>query len=241
MKLLAIDTSTDACSVALKIGDDVLNDHRIAPQQHAAIVLPMIDQLMSDAGVSATDLDGLVFGRGPGSFTGVRIGVAVAQGIALGADLGVLGISTLQSVAQGCAREFGDTSSHVCIDARMDEVYYCRYLIDEQQRMQCSQQELVCTPEELLATIVEVESLSEARLWSGSGAERYAQVLLREADRVRTDRLPQAQDLLALALPQVACGQLLPAEQAMPVYLRDKVAKTTKERMAEKVLKNSVQ
>ena len=101
MILLALDTSTDACSVALRVDDQLFIDHRVVAQQHGSLVLPMVDALMSQAGLQASQLDALIYGRGPGSFTGVRIGVACAQGIALGADIGVVGVSTLQSIAQG--------------------------------------------------------------------------------------------------------------------------------------------
>ena len=127
MKLLAFDTSTDACSVALLINDEIRLDHRIAAQQQSRLLLPMVDAIMADAGLRPSDLDGLVYGRGPGSFTGVRIAVAAAQGIAFGADIGVYGVSTLHCIAQGCHREFADRVIHVAIDARMSEVYYASY------------------------------------------------------------------------------------------------------------------
>ena len=117
MNLLAIETSTDACSVALLSDSNILVDHRIAAQQHGSLVIPMIDAIMAEAQLRPTQLDGVVFGRGPGSFTGVRIGVALAQGIALGADIGVVGISTLHSVAQGAFRVHGEQKVAVCLDA----------------------------------------------------------------------------------------------------------------------------
>lgn len=124
MNLLAIETSTDACSVALAIGDDVRVDHRVEPRRHARLVLPMIDGLLAEAGLPRGALDGIAFGRGPGSFTGVRIAASVTQGIALGLGIGVVGVSTLAAIAEGCRRELGDASVGVALDARLDEIYW---------------------------------------------------------------------------------------------------------------------
>lgn len=231
MNLLAIETSTDACSVGLSVNDELILDHRLAAQQHGTLVLPMVDALMAKAELTPQQLDGVVFGRGPGSFTGVRIGVAVAQGIALGADVGVAGISTLQSVAQGCSRVHGDWHVAVSLDARMDEVYFAAFARDEKGLMMPITEEVVLPPT-ALAALPE----THAWHWAGSGAERYAS-LLRERFTVdettlRTDCWPQAMDLLTLAMPMAAAGTLVPPEQASPVYLRDKVAQTTAERAA---------
>ena len=108
MKILAFDTSTDACSIALGVGGECLVDHAVVPREHAQRLLPTIRRLLAEAQLSPGQLDALVYGRGPGSFTGVRIAVSAAQGFAWGADIGTLGISTLASIAQGCLREHGD-------------------------------------------------------------------------------------------------------------------------------------
>ena len=245
MKLLALDTSTDACSVALLIDDEIVQDHRIASQQHAALILPMIDALMASAQLTPRDLDGVIYGRGPGSFTGVRIGVSVTQGIALGADLNVLGVSTMQSVAQGCLRESGDTLVSVSIDARMDEVYFCCYEKDDAALMTPVTAETICPPDEQInAKALQIpdssslqQSIKEAA-WAGSGAERYRNILQEHFavpdDRIRVGHLPQAQDLLTLARPLVVKGDLYDPALAEPVYLRNKVAQTTREREAQR-------
>lgn len=229
MKLLAIDTSTEACSVGLAIDGDLLLDHRMAAQKHGALVLSMADALLAEAGLPPHQLDGVIYGRGPGSFTGVRIGVAVTQGIALGADIGVIGISTLQSVAQGCLRQHGDTRVAVSLDARMDEVYFACYDQDDAGLMQLIGEEGVMPPPQSLAL-----AGTDRGIWTGSGAERYAELLqssLPEA-LIRPDGWPMAQDLLTLGRVRAEAGELAPAETAMPVYLRDKVAQTTAERQA---------
>lgn len=231
MKLLAIETSTDACSVGLCIDGELLLDHRMAAQKHGALVLPMVDALMAQAGLAPGQLDGVVFGRGPGSFTGVRIGVAVTQGIALGAGVGVVGISTLRSVAQGCYRVHGDARVVTCLDARMDEVYFGAYVLDASELMQGVEAERVLPPGDMPRMPTDVNWN-----WAGTGAERYAQLLEDEfaigAETIRTDCWPQAQDLLMLGEAIARSGGLLPPEEAAPVYLRDKVAQTTAERAA---------
>ena len=235
MKLLAIETSTDACSVALRVDNEVLRDHRVVAQQHGKLLLPMIDKLMAEAGLLASQLDALVYGQGPGSFTGVRIGVACAQGIALGADLGVVGVSTLRSIAQGVNRRFKDTAVAVCVDARMDEVYFCRYELGAGKLMQPVMDEQIAPPANLL--ISKGIDSEDSSSWAGSGAERY-QALIEEHTGcgnlcVRAHPLPEGIDLLSLGVVDVENGMMQPAELASPVYLRNKVALTTAERVAK--------
>ena len=230
MRLLAIDTSTDACSVGLMIDGEMHVDHRVAPQQHGALVLPMVDALMATAGVTVSMLDALVYGRGPGSFTGVRIGVATAQGIALGADIGVIGISTMHSIAQSCYRQYGDKQLAVSIDARMDEVYFCEYQLGSDQTMQAMGEEQIGLPSAIDA--------QRAENWAGSGAERYASELHQRlgvnAAAIRCDCLPHATDLLTLGAIELAVENVHAAEHAAPVYLRNNVALTIAERDALK-------
>lgn len=234
MKLLAIDTSTDACSVAISVNGEIRADHRVVPQQHGAMVLPMVDALMSEAGLKATQLDALIYGCGPGSFTGVRIGVATAQGIALGAGIGVAGISTLQSIAQGCYREHGDTSVAVSIDARMEEVYFCEYQLGDHALMQPVSSEIISSPVDVKPCLANVSTT----VWAGSGAERYQDALKQyfsvETTHIRNGCLPQSIDLLSLGVIVAERGKLEPAEFASPVYLRNKVALTTEERAAKR-------
>ena len=238
MNLLAIDTSTDACSVGLLIGSEIKFNHRVAARQHGALVLPMVDQLMSEAGISAKQLDGIAYGRGPGSFTGVRIGVAVTQGIALGADVGVIGLSTMQSIAQGCLRNFNDTHVAVSMDARMDEVYYCAYAEDDSKVMQAVIDEQVCAQQSIQVLPESCSTTLPTWRWAGSGAQRYSDIVKErfsvDDSAIRNDRWPHAVDLLSLALPRVLADEMTAAEHASPVYLRDKVAQTTAEREALK-------
>ena len=232
MKLLALDTSTDACSVALECDGEVLIDHRMAPQKHAQILLPMIDALLATAGLKTTDLDGIAFGCGPGSFTGVRIAAATAQGIAFGADIGVIPVSSLQALAQGAVREHGASHALAAFDARMGEVYWGAYAMDDGGVAQALQQDCVCPPEKIALTV----GISTNK-WCllGSGADQYGDALtvaLGEQVQLRriADAWPNAQDVLTVAMPLSSRGQYLPASEALPVYLRNRVALTEKQR-----------
>ena len=136
--LLALDTATEACSVALLHNGEILAKDELSPKAHTRRILPMIDEVLSQAGIGLNQLDALVFGRGPGSFTGVRIGCGIVQGLALGADLPVIAISNLTAMAQAAYQQFGSTQVLAAIDARMNEVYfsalrYQPHFIDNQE------------------------------------------------------------------------------------------------------------
>ena len=232
MKLLALDTSTDACSVALECDGEVLIDHRMAPQKHAQILLPMIDALLATAGLKTTDLDGIAFGCGPGSFTGVRIAAATAQGIAFGADIGVIPVSSLQALAQGAVREHGASHALAAFDARMGEVYWGAYAMDDGGVVQALQEDCVCPPDSV-AMPVDIGVSNWCLL--GSGADQYGDALIATlGDHVQLQRIadawPNAQDVLTVAMPVASSGKFLPAAEALPVYLRNRVALTEKQR-----------
>ncbi|MEO3678678.1 tRNA (adenosine(37)-N6)-threonylcarbamoyltransferase complex dimerization subunit type 1 TsaB [Rheinheimera fenheensis] len=218
-KLLALDTSTEACSVALQYGDELLTLDEVCPQQHSKRVLPMVQQLLSQVGLSLNQLDGIVFGRGPGSFTGVRIGVGVTQGLAFGADLPVFGVSTLAAMAQAAQRLHGATQVIAAIDARMAEVYIGSFTL-QQSLMQAIDEELAVKPAMLSAF-----NLSGEIYGVGTGWQTYADALLaKQQVIIAADILyPSAQDMLTLALPAWAKGQFVAAEFAEPVYVRDEV------------------
>lgn len=218
-KLLALDTSTEACSVALQYDSELLIIDEVCPQQHSKRVLPMVQQLLGQAGLSLNQLDGIVFGRGPGSFTGVRIGVGVTQGLAFGADLPVYGVSTLAAMAQAAQRLHGATQVIAAIDARMAEVYIGSFTL-QQSLMQAVDEELAVKPA-LLSTF----NLSGEIYGVGTGWQTYAKELLAKHQAIiAADILyPSAQDMLTLALPAWAQGQFVAAELAEPVYVRDEV------------------
>jgi len=218
-KLLAIDTSTEACSAALQSGSEIFTLDEVCPQQHSKRILPMVQQLLSEAGVSLAQLDGIVFGRGPGSFTGVRIGVGVTQGLAFGADIPVYGVSTLAAMAQAAHRLYNAQQVIAAIDARMAEVYIGSFSA-VQGLMQPLSEEQAIKPADLTSF-----ALSGQVYAVGTGWQTYQQQLLnvQSADVASDILYPSAQDMLTLALPALAANAFVAAELAEPVYVRDEV------------------
>ncbi len=243
MNILALDTATEACSAALLSGPAVHERHEVAPRRHAELILPMVDAVLADAGLKLNDLDAIAFGRGPGAFTGVRIAAAVTQGLATGAGLPVLPVSSLAALAQGAlnnaaaARLAGpptapgpalphttpgqDTIVLAAIDARMGEIYWSLYEPDADGLATPLAAEQVTAPAALKAP-------GDRQIFAiGSGWKTYCEPLQRIlSERVTgadPERLPLAKDLLPLAAREYHAGRSVNAEQALPVYLRDKV------------------
>lgn len=223
MKLLAIETAGDACSCAILADASCYERHRVAPRRHAELVLAMVAELLDEAGLELAGLDALAFGRGPGSFTGVRVATGVVQGLAYGAGLPVVPVSSLQALAQGACREGGHAQVLAAFDARMDEVYWGIYAAGDDGLMAPQAQECVCA-----ADAVPVPPAGE---WFGVGEgwSAYADVLTaRVGGRlagVEAGRLARAVDVAVLARAAHARGESVPACAALPVYLRNRVAR----------------
>lgn len=218
-KILAFDTSTDACSAALLHVDKISSKFVVASQKHTYIILSMIDELMSDAGIKMNELDVIAFGRGPGSFTGIRLATSVAQGLAFAADIPVIGISTLRALAQEVFVELQTKRVLVAQDARMQEIYFGQYEADAVGIMQPVDQERLVRPLDI--------NIPLAGDWIGvgSGFEIYGEVLLKNCDLQIVDRkYVQAKYMLHLAAQDFARGLSVKAEKISPVYLREKVA-----------------
>lgn len=224
MKFLALDTSTEACSVALALDGQILALDEVCPQQHSKRILPMVQQLLADAGVSLHQLDGIIFGRGPGSFTGVRIGVSVAQGLAFGADLPVFGVSTLAAMAQAAAVQQNATEVIAAIDARMAEVYIAAFTLDEAGLMQAITPEIAAKPAALPEVLTSL-SFTSLLLGVGTGWQTYPQALQQLAPALIADSIlyPSAQFMLPFASRAWQQQLFVSAEQAEPVYVRDEV------------------
>lgn len=228
MKLLAVETSTDACSAALFIDGQIEEQFALAPREHTKLILPMIDQLMAAAELKPQQLDAIAVSRGPGSFTGVRIAGGVVQGIAMGADLPVVPVSTLAAIAQGYFNQNSLAEvAFTAMDARMDEIFWGCF-----QRNDLGLAELI--GEEVVTPAAEVVFPDFAGFGVGSGWGVYAEILnQRLAERVldvESEIWPHAACIAQLGAYGFANGWAVPVEQAMPVYLRDKVAKKQSER-----------
>lgn len=228
MKLLAFDTSTEMLSIAVDSGTGAPALTRAAPggAQASATLVPMIRELLARAGLALAALDAIAFGRGPGSFTGLRTAAAVAQGLGFGAGVPVLAIDTLLAVAEEAHGQHGATRVVALLDARMDEVYAAAYeRLDG--RWHARQAPALLRPEAVV--------VPPGWALAGNGLEVYATRLPAGGERIAA--LPTAQALLRLAPRVLADGGAHPAAQALPLYIRDKVAQTTEERAADRARK----
>jgi tRNA threonylcarbamoyladenosine biosynthesis protein TsaB len=221
MRILAVDTSGEACSAALLCEPDVSQRLSLEPRRHGALILGMVESLLAEAGIGLNQLDALAFGRGPGSFTGVRIATSVVQGLAFGADLPVIPVSTLAGLSQGHHRVKGVSRSLAAIDARMGEIYWGRYVLEANGLMRLSGVEEVAP-----ADRVEIPADSG---WHGigSGWLAYGDTLGgRLAERLESaepNALCESMDVARLAAADFLDGCAVPPEHAVPVYLRDRV------------------
>ena len=223
MRILALETSTEYCSVALWQDGNVVNHCELVGQRHSELLIGILDNLLHEAGVKLTELDGIAFGAGPGSFTGVRIACGVTQGLALGADLPVVGVCTLQALAQAAGHDKVITA----LDARMGEIYHAVY------EKRAGVWVTICEPN--LCLPQQAPQVQGSGWFStGSGFAMYGAVLdncyAGQIAGSDAQAVPQAIAVAEFAAPLFAAGQGMDAAQAMPFYLRDKVALKTSER-----------
>lgn len=230
MIMLAVETSTEACSAALCIDGEISERYRVAPREHNALILPMIDDLLDEAGIGVRQIDAVAFGRGPGSFTGVRIATGVAQGIAFALDLPVVPVSTLAALARGAFDEDSDARwAFPCIDARMNEVYGAVYQRGEASEPVIIGLEWVRPPREISDLAV-----PDGRgIGTGSGWSANHDALIQAArggiSSVQANRFPRARDVVRLGLSGLRLGSAVPASEALPIYVRDQVATARKD------------
>ena len=226
MRILAIDTATEACSAALW-NDGTLSAHfEIGPREHTQRILPLVQEVLTESGTTLSELDALAFGRGPGSFTGVRIGIGIAQGLALGAELPMIGVSTLATMAQGAWRKTGATRVLAAIDARMGEVYWAEYTRDEQGVWHGEETEAVLKPEAVTERLKQLAQLSGEWATVGTGWQAWPDLAKASGLTLSSGEieLPAAEDMLPLACYLLAAGKTVAVEKAEPVYLRNEVA-----------------
>jgi len=216
MKLLAFDTATDACSAALWLDGAVREEFALVRHGHSERLLPMIEALLAESGLALRALDAIAFGRGPGAFTGLRIAAGVAQGLAYGADLPVVPISTLAALA-----EMQDAPQvFAALDARMSQLYWGAYV-------RAADGGLAAAVADRLSDVDTVALPAGAWLAVGSGAEAYAARLRGKLPITawREGQYPRAAGVARLAAAAFARGESCAPELALPVYLRDEVAK----------------
>ena len=223
MKILALDTSTEYCSIAVWQDGEILSREVLAEQRHSELILPMLRQILGETALTLAQLDGIAFGAGPGSFTGLRIACGVAQGLAFGADLPVIGICTLEALAEAA----GGNNVIAALDARMSEIYHAAYIktVDGWQPVSGP---TLCPPQQAPSV------RGMGWMGCGSGFSMY-----REALRIRYDGCikhvignlrPHAREMVQLAGPGFAKGLGVDPADATPLYIRNKVALKEKER-----------
>ncbi|ATA57316.1 tRNA (adenosine(37)-N6)-threonylcarbamoyltransferase complex dimerization subunit type 1 TsaB [Variovorax boronicumulans] len=223
-KLLAFDTSTEHLSVAVRHGDRVLAHSGVGGAQASSTLLPLIRELLADAGLALAELDAIVFGRGPGSFTGLRTACSVAQGLAFGAKVPLLPVDTLLAVADEARHAFGAQRVVAVLDARMDQLYAAHYDFATAGPFGGDPEPLLLAP----------EALEVPAGWALAGNAFTAYGPRLASATARHEVLPTAAAMLRLAPALLAAGRTVPAAQAWPLYVRDKVAQTTEERAAIK-------
>jgi tRNA threonylcarbamoyladenosine biosynthesis protein TsaB len=226
MNILALDTSTEFLSLALQYQGRVLTRHFLAGQSHSQLILPTVRELLDEAQIDMHNLQAIVYGAGPGSFTGLRIACGVTQGLAFGAGLPVLGISTLMALAEAS----GHSRVIACLDARMGEVYHAAYVRADTGGWHTVMQPGLYKPTQLPAI--------EDGDWVGvgNGWAAYSEALHAcygaQVSEAMPERYPEARAMLVLAEPALSAGLGLPASEAAPVYIRNRVALKTHEREA---------
>jgi tRNA threonylcarbamoyladenosine biosynthesis protein TsaB len=221
MNLLAIDTATEQCSVAVAVNGAIASREVPTARSHADMILPMIDELLTEQKLTLSQIEGVAFGRGPGSFTGVRIAIGVVQGLAFARQIGVAGISNLAAVAQQIASTRNLHASAkvlVCMDARMQEVYWALYQVQSNGLVKLIGAEQVGDPRSVAIGEVDIEF--------GVGPGWRAYPVLRERFptlQIDDTLLPRAVEIAVLGIAQFEAGLATTAQEAQPVYLRDQV------------------
>jgi len=220
MKILAIETSGAACSVALLMNNQFTQIHKIAPAEQAQLVLSIIDEILQQHHITLKDLDTLAFGCGPGSFTGVRIATSVIQGLSYATELPVIPISSLAALAQTVCADLGWKQIAVAVDARMNEIYWAGYQVNSQGLVELVGKEVLSVPENLILP-------SEIKWYgAGNGWEVYAEKMPFQPLARDVICLPTAKAVIQLAIPKFERQEWVRAVDVVPVYLRDKVVKS---------------
>lgn len=231
-RILALDTTTELCSVALMIDHNIYDHKIVASRHHAEKILPMINKLLAETGVTLQSLDCIIFNRGPGSFVGIRIGICVAQGLALGADLPLVEVSSLLVLAQGVWRIFSVKQVISTIDARMGELYCARYYrISDNNCWICCGNESIMTAGIIAEELTHCNTILQGSwVLAGTGWNNYSELEnIKVSDTIFLRKIvmsPEAQDMLPLGMHNWRNKIFLTPSQVQPIYLRNKIVST---------------
>ncbi len=234
MKILALDTATEACSAALYVDGEISSRFQLAPREHSRLILKMIDSLLQESDTELQALDAIAFGRGPGSFMGIRIAAGVVQGLAFAHDIPVIPVSNLMAIAEVAFEQTGETRVLTAIDARMTEVYWAALERGQNGQWLTSIAETVCAPDKLV--------YPDKGKWlaAGTGWGSYAALMQADTDiticDTLADCLPSASAIVSIAVQEYRQGNTVKAAQAQPVYLRNDVAKKPRQKSFAKHL-----
>ena len=223
--ILAIETSSELASCALLNGDTLLARESSGVRTHSQSILPMVQELLAEAGLTLKQCDAIAFGAGPGSFTGVRTACGIAQGLAFGASLPVVSLVTLEAMALACHLQTGATDILAVLDARMGEVYWAQYRYDGGLKVVA--EPALCTPGDVAPVATEAPLTG-----CGNGFSAYPEAFAGRAyaEGALAAIMPHAGEVARLGGEALTAGHAVPAAQAQPIYLRNKVAYTSAER-----------
>lgn len=244
--ILALDTSTANCTVALMHQGEVYAIHEMTPQKHAQRILPMIDELLKQANINGQDVDLIAFGEGPGAFTGVRIAAGIVQGLALGWQVPFLAVSSLESMAYQLVKAEAGTRSVIWValmDARMNEIYLQQgtYNLADDTPWSAEAPQLL-SPLEVNAQLEQIQQQAESKgqimVVIGEIEKEYPEIV--QAQPLYHDTLPNAHAMLRLAEQYHARSQTLEDSLPTPLYLRNEVAETIEQRMAKQKIAQKV-
>jgi tRNA threonylcarbamoyladenosine biosynthesis protein TsaB len=225
MNIVVIDTATEACSVAVQYQDKVIGQFSVCPQQQSVTILPMLAQVLDEAGLAKQDIQGIGFGHGPGSFTGVRIALGMTQGLALGLNVPVVGMSTLATLAQEAfTTQPALTDVYAAIDARMNEVYFAHYQLQQGLAVLVGHESVIPPIQVMKQLPTDISSqISDSHVaLVGTGWEAYPELSQLVSLPIKIT-LPNALYMQPLVAQQFALGKGQAVEDVEPVYLRDTV------------------
>ncbi|MGE3920981.1 MAG: tRNA (adenosine(37)-N6)-threonylcarbamoyltransferase complex dimerization subunit type 1 TsaB [Gammaproteobacteria bacterium] len=216
-KLLALDCSTAACSVAINHQGHIIQHFQVQPREHNRLILPMVEAVLAEAQCHLIEIDAVAFACGPASFTGIRLCTSVAQALAFGIDKPVIPISSLRILAQSASRKTGAKNVLVGLDARMHELYYAQYQMNDDNIMQLIGKELLLKPNQVQFALDEEQALI------GDAWDTYASDFNFRAQSIHSNIYPEAYDLAVIAAQAYQLGHLFSAEHALPTYLRQDI------------------